>query len=76
MSDEQKSPEKQGKSLFVRATNILTKTGGGGNRTRVPWHFDIRFYVCSPLMLGVLLAAFVSAGSNEQDPATTIGQIF
>jgi len=71
-----KARKNRGKSLFFRATDILTKTGGGGNRTRVPWHFDIRFYVCSPLMLGVLLAAFVSAGSNEQDPATTIGQIF
>jgi hypothetical protein len=33
----------------------------------------MRFYVCSPSMLGVFLAAFVVAGSNRQDTATTIG---
>jgi len=26
-------------------------SGGGGNRTRVPWHFSARFYVCSLSML-------------------------
>jgi len=51
-------------------------SGGGGNRTRVPWHFDRRFYVCSLLIPGVFLAAFAVAGSNGQDPAAAIGRRF
>jgi len=49
--------------------------GGGGNRTRVPWHFGNRFYVCSPSMLGVFLAAFAHADSGRQDSALAIEQV-
>ena len=50
--------------------------GGGGNRTRVPWHFGIRFYVCSLSLFGVFLTAFAPADSDEQDSAGTIEQSF
>jgi hypothetical protein len=36
----------------------------------------MHIYVCRPLIPGVLHAAFVDAGSNGQDPAATIRQIF
>src|SRR5207244_3893198 len=29
---------------------VLFVSGGGGNRTRVPWHFSADFYVCSSSM--------------------------
>jgi hypothetical protein len=44
--------------------------GGGGNRTRVPWHFSARFYVCSSSRLGVLLPAFARADPDEQSFGT------
>ena len=50
--------------------------GGGGNRTRVPWHFSSRFYVCSPSMLGVFLAMFAHSDSGRQDAELAIEQVF
>ena len=33
------------------------RIGGAGNRTRVPWHFGIGFYMCSLFRLETDLAA-------------------
>src|SRR5262249_62009257 len=33
--------------LFFRGMRKRAKSGGGGNRTRVPRHFSVGFYVCS-----------------------------
>ena len=50
-------------------------SGGGRNRTRVPWHFGKCFYVCSLSLFGVFHAAFVSDDSGQQDPPGTIEQV-
>jgi hypothetical protein len=49
--------------------NIGNNSGGGGNRTRVPWHFSARFYVCSlsilELFTRVRFALPRQAGSRQ-----------
>src|SRR5687767_14223085 len=57
-------------------TSQVAFSGGGGNRTRVPWHFGYRFYVCSLLIPDVFLVAFVAGGSNKRDSPVTIEQVF
>jgi len=50
-------------------------SGGGGNRTRVPWHFGARFYVCILSMLDGFPATFALPDSDKQDAESAIEQV-
>ena len=60
----------------LRKYRKWSHSGGGGNRTRVPWHFRDRFYVCSLPTSDVFLVPFASGGSDKQDPPSAIEQVF
>ena len=71
-----KALRKRQERQFLRATRATPKSGGGGNRTRVPWHFGQRFYMRSLLIPDVLLVAFAAVGSGKRDPKAAIEQVF
>lgn len=70
-----KNSVKSIKKASLRLSLQAGFSGGGGDRTRVPWYFDDLVYTLSLFFDGVL-PLFASLCPNRRGRRETIGQIF